>query len=168
MSRLDEARAVWLLVLADAIAIWVTYARLPANELYNVTGTGFAGGASRVLVDLNFPVALIAIGIALTLFERLDRRGRRLGAVAIALCAVVVLPGVVRQSNLDARWINVVPAAGVALVLALTLVAGPAPRRPSSLSSSVSAIPIAISATEKLSWTSTRLAPAAKPVPVTL
>ena len=39
MRQLDEARAVWLLVLADAIAIWVTYARLPATELYNVTGT---------------------------------------------------------------------------------------------------------------------------------
>ena len=130
MRRLDEARAVWLLVLADAIAIWVTYARLPATELYNVSGTGLAGGASRALVDLNFPVALIAIGIALTLFERLDRRGRRLGAVAIALCAVVVLPGVVRQSNLDARWINAVPAVGVGLVLALTLLVRPAPRRP--------------------------------------
>ena len=78
MRQLDEARAVWLLVLADAIAIWVTYARLPATELYNVTGTGFAAGASRVLVQLNFSVALIAIGIALTLLERLDgRRGRR-------------------------------------------------------------------------------------------
>jgi hypothetical protein len=130
MSRLDEARAVWLLVLADAIAIWVTYARLPATELYNVTGTGPAAGASRALVDLNFPVALIAIGIALTLFERLGRRLRRIDVLAIVLCAVVVWPGVVRQSNLDARWINAVPAVGVGLVLALTLLAGPAPRRP--------------------------------------
>jgi hypothetical protein len=130
MRALDEARAVWLLVLADAIAIWVTYARLPATELYNVTGTGFLAGASRVLVDLDFPVALIAIGIALTLFERLDGPRRRLGVLALALCAVVVWPGVVRQSNLDARWINAVPAAGVALVLVLTLLAGPAPRRP--------------------------------------
>jgi hypothetical protein len=130
MSRLDEARAVWLLVLADVVAIWVTYARLPATQLYNVSGTGFAAGASRVLVDLNFPVALIAIGIALTLLERLASGRRRLAVLAIALCAVVIWPGVVRQSDLDARWINAVPAVGVGLVLALTLVAGPAPRRP--------------------------------------
>jgi hypothetical protein len=130
MRHLDEARAVWLLVLVDAIAIWVTYARLPATQLYNVTGTGFAAGASRVLVELNFPVALIAIAIALTLLERLEGRRRRLDLLAIVLCAVVVWPGVVRQSNLDARWINAVPAAGVGLVLALTLLAGPAPRRP--------------------------------------
>jgi len=129
MSRLDEARAVWLLVLADAVAIWVTYARLPATQLYNVTGTGFAAGASRVLVELNFPVALIAIGIALTLFERLGRRARQLDVLAIGLCAVVVWPGVVRQSNLDARWINAVPAVGAGIVVALTLAAGPAPRR---------------------------------------
>jgi hypothetical protein len=128
--HLDEARAVWLLVLVDALAIWITYARLPATELYNVTGTGFAAGASRVLVDLNFPMALIAIGIALTLFERLDRSRRRVCVLAVALCAVVVLPGVVRQGDLDARWINAVPAVGVVLVLALTLLAGPAPRRP--------------------------------------
>jgi hypothetical protein len=33
---------------------------------------------------------------------------------------VVVVPGVVKQSDLDARWINVVPALGVVLALALT------------------------------------------------
>jgi hypothetical protein len=130
MSRLDEARAVWLLVLVDAVAMWVTYARLPATELYHVTGTGFAAGASRVLVQLNFPAALIAIGVGLTLFERLESGRRWLDLLAIALCAVVVWPGVVRQADLDARWINAVPATGVGIVLALTLIAGPAPRRP--------------------------------------
>jgi hypothetical protein len=33
---------------------------------------------------------------------------------------VVVVPGVVRQSDLDAHWINVVPALGVLLAFALT------------------------------------------------
>ena len=47
-------------------------------------------------------------------------------ARAIALCAVVVWPGVVRQGNLDARAVNVLPAWGVALALALSLLAGPA------------------------------------------
>jgi hypothetical protein len=41
----------------------------------------------------------------------------------VLLCAVAAVPGVVEQSDLDARWINAVPAAGVALALALTLAA---------------------------------------------
>jgi hypothetical protein len=127
MRRLDEARAVWLLLAVDAVAIWITYSRLPAAQLYNVTGSGFAGGASRVLVATNYPYALIAIAIVLTLFGRVDRR---LAILAIALCAVVAWPGVVRQSNLDARWVNLVPAVGVALALVLTIAAGPARPRP--------------------------------------
>lgn len=42
---------------------------------------------------------------------------------AILLCAVTAVPGVVDQDDLDARWINVVPAVGVGLALALTLAA---------------------------------------------
>ncbi|MBA3475348.1 MAG: hypothetical protein H0T10_01160, partial [Actinobacteria bacterium] len=42
---------------------------------------------------------------------------------AIALCAVTALPGVVDQGDLDARWINVVPALGVALALGVTVAA---------------------------------------------
>jgi hypothetical protein len=37
------------------------------------------------------------------------------------LCAVTALPGVVDQGDLDARWINAVPALGVALALVLTI-----------------------------------------------
>jgi len=39
------------------------------------------------------------------------------------LCAVTVLPGVVDQGDLNARWINGVPALGVALALGLTVAA---------------------------------------------
>ncbi|HEY7259292.1 MAG TPA: hypothetical protein VH459_09485 [Gaiellales bacterium] len=38
------AWAAWGVV---GIAVWVTYARLPAHELYNVSGTGFAAGAGH-------------------------------------------------------------------------------------------------------------------------
>ena len=48
---------------------------------------------------------------------------RRLVWAAVALCAVTALPGVVDQSDLDARWVNVVPALGVALALGLTTAA---------------------------------------------
>jgi hypothetical protein len=67
-------------------------------------------------VLLNFPLALGAIGIAASVGAP-----RRAVWLAIALCAVTASPGVVDQGDLDARWINAVPAAGVALALGATL-----------------------------------------------
>ena len=43
--------------------------------------------------------------------------------VAVGLCAVVIWPGVVEQSDLDARWINALAASGVALTTVLAVVA---------------------------------------------
>jgi WD40-like Beta Propeller Repeat len=105
--------AIWTLFAVAAVAIFVTYARLPAYDLYHVSRSGLAGGASRVLVDLNWPVALVAIAIVAIV------PGRPLLRVAAAvLCAVVVVPGVVSQGDLDAKPINAVPAVGVVLALA--------------------------------------------------
>jgi hypothetical protein len=115
-----ELRAVWIAVAAAAVAVFVTYARLPAADTYNVSSSGLRGGASRVLVDLNFPDALIALAVLGVIAPFLSRRLRMVAAVAALLSLVVVVPGVVRQSDLDARWINVVPALGVLLALALT------------------------------------------------
>jgi len=120
--RAREPLVVWLLFAVVAVEILVTYSRLPASELYNVTGSGIEGGLSRVLVYLNFPVALAAIAIVAVCIERLPgRRLRTLAVVAALLSAVVFWPGVVSQSDLDARWINVVPAVGVALAVSVTL-----------------------------------------------
>jgi hypothetical protein len=125
-----EPIAVWILLGVDAAAIAVTYSRLPAHEVYNVSGTGLGGGASRVLVFLNFPAALIAIGVLGVTYERLaTRTARVLAAVAAVLCAPIFVPGVVRQSNLDARWINVPCAVGVALAVAVTIGVRGGPRR---------------------------------------
>jgi hypothetical protein len=44
--------------------------------------------------------------------------------VPLALCGMIVVPGVVDESDLDSRWINVAPAIGVAIVLVLTLRTG--------------------------------------------
>jgi hypothetical protein len=41
--------------------------------------------------------------------------------LSIALCLVTAVPGVVDQGDLDARWINVLPALGVGLALWLTV-----------------------------------------------
>jgi hypothetical protein len=126
-----EVRVVWGLLAAEAVAVVVTYSRLPANELYNVTGSGLRGGFSRLVVELNFPDALIALAILGVLAPLLSPALRWIAAVAAVLCAYAVLPGVVQQSNLDARWENAIPAAGVALALALTFLARrPPPSRP--------------------------------------
>src|SRR3954469_19603611 len=106
-----EVVAVWSLLLVDAVAILVTYSRLPAHELYHVSGSGLQGGLSRVLVDLNFPTALVAIAILLVLLDRLHRL-RAVVVAGIVLCLPVFWPGVVDEANLDARPVNVVAAIG--------------------------------------------------------
>jgi hypothetical protein len=115
-----ELRVVWLLVGAVALAVFVTYARLPAAGLYNVTGSGFRGGASRVVVELDFPDALIALAVLGVIAPALPRALRPVAAIAALLCLVVLVPGVVSQSHLDARWINAVPAVGVAAAFVLS------------------------------------------------
>jgi len=123
---------VWTLAGAALVAVFVTYARLPASELYNVSGSGLRGGLSRAVVELNFPDALIALAVLAVVAGRLSGSARALAVAAAGLCVVFAVPGVVKQSDLDARWINAVPALGVALVLVLAMLAGgqPSPRRP--------------------------------------
>ena len=118
---LTEVTAIWLLLGAVGIATTVTYARIPTAELYHVSDTGIAGGLGRALVYLNFPVGLIAVATLPFVLPRLPAtRGVRAVAIAsLVLCAVVAVPGVVDQSDLDAKWINIVPAAGVALAVGL-------------------------------------------------
>ena len=117
-----EAAVVWLLVIVVTSEILGTYARLPAHELYHVSGSGLEGGASRALVFLNFPVALIAIAVLALLFEPVRSwAGRAVVVVAAALCSAVFWPGVVSQADLDARPVNAIAAFGVAIAFVLTL-----------------------------------------------
>jgi hypothetical protein len=120
---------VWALLGAFALAVLVTYSRLPTSELYHVSERGLAGGAGRMIVYLNFPVALVAVGVVGALLER---GARPLPAwVGIALCAVT--PFVVDQDDLDFKPSNALPALGVLIAIALTIKARPqhmlAPRR---------------------------------------
>jgi hypothetical protein len=101
--------------------VLVTYSRIPPEHLYNVSHEGLAGGLSRLLVDLNWPVALFAIAIVGVLLEH--DGPRPLCFAALALCAL--MPFVVHQSDLDAKPVNVVPALGVATAVALTVQARP-------------------------------------------
>jgi hypothetical protein len=116
-----EIAVVWLLFLLVAIEMLVTYSRLPARELYHVSGSGFAGGTSRVLVFSNFPVALVAIAVLALLWERLSSGAARTAAVVgVVLAAAVFWPGVVDQANLDARTVNGLAGLGVLIAIALT------------------------------------------------
>jgi hypothetical protein len=118
-----EIAAVWLLFAVVAVEILVTYSRIPAYELYHVTGSGLSGGASRVLVFSNFPTALVAIVVLALLADRMSSRVVTvLALVGVALCSAVFWPGVVDQADLDAKPVNAIAAVGVLSALVLTAV----------------------------------------------
>ncbi len=139
MAPAREIRVVWALFAADAIAIAVTYWRLPPEDTYHVTLSGFDGGASRVVVFLGFPTALAAVAILGLVYGRLDGRwALPASLLALGLCASVAWPGVVDQANLDAKWSNALAAAGTLLVVVLSILGrGPSlqakPSRPGDL-----------------------------------
>jgi hypothetical protein len=132
---LTEALIVWALFAAVAVAVVVTYSRLPPEELYHTSGSGIEAGASRVLVFLGYPFSIVAIALAAIGAARLATRSAAFAAaVAAALCATIGFPGVIDQADLDARPVNALAGAGVAIALALTLVSlvreGVGPTRP--------------------------------------
>jgi hypothetical protein len=128
-----ELVAVWGLFAFVAVGILVTYSRLPLSELYHVSGSGLTGGLSRVLVFLNFPLALVAIPILVFLAERLSSLSTTIAAATgIVLSAAIFWPGVVKQSDLDAKPVNAIAALGVVVALSLTVVAARRLGRPSS------------------------------------
>jgi hypothetical protein len=117
-----EVLLVWAGFGVVGVEILVAYSRLPAHELYHVSGGGIALGLGRLATYLNFPVAVAALAVLALVWEQLPRRPYRAAAlVAVALCAVVFWPGVVDEGDLDARPVNLLPLAGVALALLITL-----------------------------------------------
>jgi hypothetical protein len=116
-----EALGAWTMWGAVTLAVLVTYSRLDATELYNVSHEGLAGGLSRAVVLLNFPIAVVAIAAALLAVAALPRMAWLVAGPAIALSAVV--PFAVDQDDLDVRWVNAIPAVGVVLALSLTVAA---------------------------------------------
>lgn len=112
---------MWALVGAVLVAILVTYSRFSPSELYNVSHDGIAGGLSRALVFLNFPVALVAIPVLLLLADLLGGRGVWIATiVGVVLSAGIFWPGIVKQSNLDVKAANAIPALGVLIAAGLT------------------------------------------------
>src|SRR3982751_617532 len=123
-------RVVWLPPAVVAAAIAVTYARIAPERLYHVTGSGLAAGLGRALVFLSFPCAFVALGVLAVAADSLGRRGRLAAVVGAILCAVAAWPGVVDEDDLDAQWANALPAAGVAIAVALSFAAQARFRRP--------------------------------------
>lgn len=121
---LTEALVVWALGALIALATFVTYARLPAEELYNTSGGGVEAGASRVVVFLGYPFSIAAIPLAWIAAARIGTRSAGLAAVVAAvLCATIGVPGVIDQRDLDAKPVNALAAIGVAIALCLTAIA---------------------------------------------
>jgi hypothetical protein len=129
---LHEAFGAWAAIGVVALLVWITYARLPASDFYNVTGTGFWSGASRVLVLLGWPVSIAAVALVAVAADRLLASGppprlrRATIAAAVAatvLCATIAVPGVIDEADLDAKPVNALAAAGVGIALLLTLAA---------------------------------------------
>ena len=121
---LAEALFVWAVWGLVALAVFITYWRIPSAELYNTSGTGPLAGASRLVVYLGYPVAIAAVPLAFIAAARL-RTGFAYAAAASAtlLCFTIGIPGVVDQGDLDARPVNALAAAGVGIALALTVAA---------------------------------------------
>ena len=119
-----EALVVWSLIGLLLVVIFVTYWRLPAADLYNTSVEGLRGGAGRLLVQTNFPsVSLVAIALVLVAVSALPAGVWWIAAPSIALCLVTAWPGQVKQSDLDARAVNIIPALGVVLALGFTVCA---------------------------------------------
>jgi hypothetical protein len=120
-SGQGEALASWAVWGAMTLAVVVTYSRIDPTDTYNVSREGFAGGLSRGITLLNFPIALVAIALALVAVAALPRAAWWVAVPAIAFCATI--PWFVDQDDLDARRANAIPVLGVALAAALTVAA---------------------------------------------
>ena len=162
---LREAGVLWLMWGVVSGLTWITYARLPATDFYNVSGSGVIGGSSRVLVLLGWPISLAAPALLAVAVDRMLSSGpaprpRRwligVAAVSVALCATIGWPGVITQSNLDAKWSNALAGCGVALAVAITVFVlhryGLGPRLPVTAGDIVAIVLIAMMFVGSLPW----------------
>ncbi len=116
-----EALLTWGIWATLIAAVLATYSRVDPGETYHVSRDGLAGGLSRALTLINFPIALVAVALVLIAMAVLPATAWWAGGLAIGLCATI--PWFVDQDNLDARWVNVIPALGVLVALTLTVAA---------------------------------------------
>ena len=121
---LGELVAAWALFTVVAVEVLVTYARLPAEQLYNVSGSGLESGAGRALLFLGYPTSLAVIALLPILVERLDHSLATVAALgSLGLCLTIGIPGVLEEADLDAKPANALAGIGVGLALLMTVVA---------------------------------------------
>jgi hypothetical protein len=119
---LGELVAVWGLYAVVAAEVLVTYARLPAEQLYNVSGSGLESGAGRALVFLGYPTSLAVIAFLPILVERFDHPLATLAALgSLGLCLTIGIPGVLDETDLDAKPANALAGIGVGVAFFLTV-----------------------------------------------
>lgn len=118
----SDVLLLWCLFVAVAVAAMVTYARLPARELYQVASPGIDTGIKRGLAFAGFPAAPVAVAVAWLLAERFTRRVVTVAAItATVLASSVFWPGAVDEADPDARPISVLALVAVVAVIALTV-----------------------------------------------
>jgi hypothetical protein len=111
----------WAFWAIMTLIVLITYTRVDPDETYHVSREGIAGGLSRSVTLINFPIALVAIALALIAVAALGSAAWWAAGPAIVLCATI--PWFVDQDDLDARWVNAIPALGVAIAVGLTVAA---------------------------------------------
>jgi hypothetical protein len=117
-------RAVWGIYALILAATLTTYGRLPAGATYRFELTGAAGALSRAVTYLNFPVALAALALLWPRFRE------PLARAAALLCAVALVPGIVRTATMEASWWNAPAALGVLVAALLTFRRDDVPHAP--------------------------------------
>jgi hypothetical protein len=116
--------AAWTLLAVVATEVFVTYARLPVQELYQVRNTGAGTGGARLLAFIGFPASLVAIAVLGLVSARIHRRTAVLSALAGgALTAAIVWPGALGEAGLETQPARLLAFAGVMLSLGLTTLA---------------------------------------------
>ncbi|MGN6378207.1 MAG: hypothetical protein ACTHNU_04590 [Gaiellales bacterium] len=162
---LRDALWAWLIWGVVAATAFVTYSRVPARELYSVTGSGVVSGAARLVVLTGWPISLAAVALMAVAVDRLlgapltpNTRRAVVGsaAAALILCATIAYPGVLKQSDLDAKWSNGLAVVGVGLAAALTIAAvrrtGLGPRAVRGRGDRIALVVAAVYALAALPW----------------
>jgi hypothetical protein len=116
--------AAWTILAVVATEVFVTYTRLPVQELYQVRNTGAGTGGARLLAFVGFPVGLTAVAVLGLVGERVPRRDAVLGALAGgALAGGILWPGALDEAGLETQPARLLALIGVVISLGLTGVA---------------------------------------------
>lgn len=119
-----EIVALWTLFLVVCVEILVAYTRTKPGELIGVPRTGLSVAITDAIGFLAFPTGLVAIGVALVVWDRFPRGAVWVAAgCVVALGAVVFVPGVAEAEEVEVTLNpqRVVAAGAVLTLFGLTV-----------------------------------------------